>query len=110
MSWATRITRSPLINIETGEQRTFLLTPFAYTGPAPDTLPYASTINFTADGQWLIYDALSAVTVSGDEDSLLQRGQWSLYALDLQTGRGFPLIPPRRGVHICLSGLGSDQR
>ena len=95
-----------IINMETGEQRTFLLTPFAYTGPAPDTLPYASTINFTADGQWLIYDALSAVTVSGDEDNLLQRGQWSLYTLHLQTGRGFPLIPPRRGFHIAFPALG----
>ena len=96
-----------ILNTETGEQLgTFLLTPFAYTGPASDTLPYASTINFTADGQWLIYDALGAVTVSGDEDQLLQRGQWSLYALDLQTGRGFPLIPPRRGVHIAFPALG----
>ena len=95
-----------IINIETGEQRTFLLTPSAYTGPAPDTLPYASTINFTADGQWLIYDALSTVTVSGDEDNLLQRGQWSLYTLHLQTGRGFPLIPPRRGFHIAFPALG----
>ena len=95
-----------IVNRETGEQRTFLLTSFAYTGPAPDTLPYASTINFTADGQWLIYDALSVVTVSGDEDYLSQRGQWSLYALDLQTGRGFPLIPPRRGFHIAFPALG----
>ena len=95
-----------IVNIETGEQRTFLLTPFAYTGPAPDTLPYASTINFTADGQWLIYDALSAATVSGDEDYLIQRSQWSLYALHLQTGRGFPLIPPRRGFHIAFPALG----
>ena len=95
-----------ITNVETGEQRTFLLTPFAYTGPAPDTLPYASTINFTADGQWLIYDALSAATVSGDEDSLIPRGQWSLYALHLQTGRGFSLIPPRRGFHIAFPALG----
>ena len=95
-----------ITNVETGEQRTFLLTSFAYTGPAPDTLPYASTINFTADGQWLIYDALSAATVSGDEDQLIQRGQWSLYALHLQTGRGFPLIPPRRGFHIAFPALG----
>ena len=95
-----------IVNRETGEQRTFLLTPSAYTGPAPDTLPYASTINFTADGQWLIYDALSTVTVSGDEDNLLQRGQWSLYTLHLQTGRGFPLIPPRRGFHIAFPALG----
>ena len=95
-----------ITNMETGEQRTFLLTPSAYTGPAPDTLPYASTINFTADGQWLIYDALSTVTVSGDEDELSQRGQWSLYTLHLQTGRGFPLIPPRRGFHIAFPALG----
>ena len=95
-----------IVNRETGEQRTFLLTPSAYTGPAPDTLPYASTINFTADGQWLIYDALSTVTVSGDEDNLIQRGQWSLYTLHLQTGRGFPLIPPRRGFHIAFPALG----
>ena len=95
-----------IVNRETGEQRTFLLTPFAYTGPAPDTLPYASTVNFTADGQWLIYDALSAQIVSGDEDDLIQRGQWSLYTLHLQTGRGFPLIPPRRGFHIAFPALG----
>ncbi len=95
-----------IVDRVTEEQRTFLLTPLAYTAPVPDTLPYASTINFTADGQWLIYDAPSAATVSGDEDQLLQRGQWSLYALDLQTGRGFPLIPPRRGVHIAFPALG----
>ena len=95
-----------ILNVETEEQRTFLLTPFAYTVPIPDTLPYASTINFTADGQWLIYDALNAVTVSGDEDSLSQRGQWSLYALHLQTGRSRSLIPPRRGVHYAFPALG----
>lgn len=95
-----------ILNMETGEQRAFLLTPFAYTVPVPDTLPYASTINFTADGQWLIYDALNAVTVSGDEDSLIGRGQWTLHALDLQTGRGFPLIPPKRGVHYAFPALG----
>ena len=95
-----------IVNRETGGQRTFLLTPSAYTVPVPDTLPYASTINFTADGQWLIYDALNAVTVSGDEDALIERGQWSLYALDLQTGRGFPLIPPERGVHYAFPALG----
>ena len=95
-----------VINLVTGVARTFLLPAFSYTGPARDALPYASTMNFTADGQWLIYDALSAVTVSGDEDNLLQRGQWSLYTLDLQTGRGFPLIPPRRGFHIAFPALG----
>lgn len=95
-----------IVNRETGKPRAFLLTPVAHTAPVPDTLPYASTVNFTADGQWLIYDALSAATVSGDEDQLLQRGQWSLYALDLQTGMGFPLIPPRRGVHIAFPALG----
>ena len=99
-----------IVNMETGEQRTFLLTPSAYTGPAPDTLPYASTINFTADGQWLIYDALSAVTVSGDEDNLIQRGQWSLYALHLQTGRGLPSDSTQTRLSYCLSSLGSDQR
>ncbi len=95
-----------VINLVTGVARTFLLPAFSYAGPAIDALPYASTMNFTADGQWLIYDALSTVTVSGDEDNLLQRGQWSLYTLHLQTGRGFPLIPPRRGFHIAFPALG----
>ena len=96
-----------ILNIETGEQRAFLLTPAEYAVPVPDdTLPYASTVNFTADGQWLIYDALSVKTASGNEDQLLQRGQWSLYALDLQTGRGFPLIPPERGFHYAFPALG----
>ena len=95
-----------VINLLTGVAQTFLLPAFSYTGPTPAPLPSASTMNFTADGQWLIYDGLSAVTVSGDEDSLIRRGQWSLYALDLQTGRGFPLIPPRRGVHYAFPALG----
>jgi len=96
-----------ILNLETEEQRAFLLTPFEYTVPVPDDiLPYASTVNFTADGQWLIYDALNTVTVSGDEDALFERGQWSLHALDLHTGRGFPLIPPERGVHYAFPALG----
>lgn len=96
-----------ILNLETEEQRAFLLTPFEYTVPVPDDiLPYASTVNFTADGQWLIYDALNAVTISGDEDALFERSQWSLYALDLHTGRGFPLIPPERGVHYAFPALG----
>lgn len=96
-----------ILNLETEEQRAFLLTPFEYTVPVPDgILPYASTVNFTADGQWLIYDALNTVTISGDEDALIERGQWSLYALDLHTGRGFPLIPPERGVHYAFPALG----
>ena len=97
-----------IINRETEEDpQIFQLTPFEYAVPVPDdTLPYASTVNFTADGQWLIYDALSAVTVSGDEDSLSQRIQWSLYALDLQTDKSFSLIPPRRGVHYAFPALG----
>lgn len=97
-----------VINLATNLARTFQISAFSYTGPTPDPLPSASTMNFTADGQWLIYDALDAdaVTVSGDEDSLIQRGQWSLYALDLRTLRSFPLIPPRRGFHIAFPALG----
>ncbi|MCY4386833.1 MAG: M4 family metallopeptidase [Desulfurellaceae bacterium] len=95
-----------VIHLVTGVARTFLLPAFSYAGPTPDLLPSASTMNFTADGQWLIYDALSAVTVSGDEDQLLRRGQWSLYALNLQTNRSVDLIPPRRGVHYAFPALG----
>ena len=95
-----------VINLVTGVARTFLLPAFSYAGPAIDALPYASTMNFTADGQWLIYDALSEVIVSGDDDHLITRGQWSLYALNLQTNRGFPLLlPPRRGSHIAFPAL-----
>ncbi len=99
--------RISVLNLATGVAHTFLLPHFSYSGPASGTLPSASTMNFTADGQWLIYDAQSAVTVSGDEDHLILRDQWSLYALHLQTGRGFPLLlPSRRGIHIAFPALG----
>ena len=84
------------------EPRTFTLKAPAYDAPGgTDTILHADAMDFTLDGQWLVYDALNAVTF-GDGSRLRQ---WSLYALHLETGRNLALIPPIRGLDIGFPAL-----
>lgn len=81
--------------------RTFTLRAPAYDAPGgTDTILHADAMDFTLDGQWLVYDALNAATFS---DGSFQ--QWSLYALHLETGRNLALIPPIRGLDIGFPAL-----
>ena len=93
--------RISVFDLGPAEPRTFTLRAPAYDGPGTDTILHADAMDFTLDGQWLVYDALNAVTFG--DGSRLQL--WSLYALHLETGRNLALIPPIRGFDIGFPAL-----
>ena len=80
-----------VISLETEEApRSYELRAPSYGGPPLDTIRYARTMDFTLDGQSIVYDALNAVTF-GDGPSI---ELWSLYRLNLDTGKNLPVGPP----------------
>ncbi len=93
--------RISVLDVDTGQDRTFTLTAPSYDGPTTDTIQYADAMDFTHDGQWLIYDALNAISVADGS----QLSQWSLYALHLNTGTNFPLTTPIPGLNIAYPAL-----
>ena len=96
-----RDNRISVINLATDESQTFTLKTPSYDGPATDTVLYADAMDFTNDGQWVIYDALNAISFAGGS----QLRQWSLYALNLSTGTILPLTTPTPGLDIGFPAL-----
>ena len=96
--------RISVIDLGADEPKTFTLRAPAYDGPGTNTILQADAMDFTLDGQWLVYDALNAVAFS--DGSRLR--QWSLYALHLNTGRNLALIPPIRGLDIGFPALSQN--
>ena len=94
--------RISVIDLETNEPRTFTLRAPAYDAPGgTNTILQADAMDFTLDGQLLVYDALNAVTF-GDGSRLRQ---WSLYALHLETGRNLGLTTPTPGFDVAFPAL-----
>ena len=93
--------RITVLDVEAGQDRTFTLKTPAYDGPATDTILRADAMDFTNDGQYVIYDALNAISFADGS----QLRQWSLYALHLATGRNSPLIRPIPGLNIAYPAL-----
>ena len=96
--------RISVIDLGADEPKTFTLRAPAYDGPGTNTILQADAMDFTLDGQWLVYDALNAVAFS--DGSRLR--QWSLYALNLETGTNLALIPPIRGLNIGFPALSQN--
>ena len=96
--------RISVIDLGADEPKTFTLRAPAYDGPGTNTILRADAMDFTLDGQWLVYDALNAVAFS--DGSRLR--QWSLYALNLKTGTNLALIPPIRGLNIGFPALSQN--
>ena len=93
--------RITVVDVETRQDRTFTLKTPTYDGPATDTILRADAMDFTSDGQWVIYDALNAISFADGS----QLRQWSLYALHLATGTNLPLIRPIPGLNIAYPAL-----
>jgi len=86
---------------EGGETRTFTLFAPAFDGGVIDSVVNASTMDFTADGRYLIYDALNAIELFNG--STVEA--WSIYSLDLMTETILPLVPPVPGLDIANPAL-----
>ena len=91
-----------VINLETEEApRSYELRAPSYGGPPLDTIRYARTMDFTLDGQSIVYDALNAASL--DNNTRIER--WSLYRLNLNTGKNSDLVPPTSGFQIAFPAL-----
>ena len=79
---------------------------FELVAPAMDggtaTVPlFADAMDFTADGRFIIYDALNELRlVSGPPVSA-----WSIYARDLETDVTFAIVPAIQGLDIGFPAL-----
>lgn len=60
------------------------------------SVQFAQIMDFTADGQFLIYDAFSVIPVA-DGTSV---GLWSVFALDLANDRTLTLVEPTVGLNV----------
>ncbi|MGE0820676.1 MAG: M4 family metallopeptidase [Candidatus Binatia bacterium] len=98
----TRDNRLSIIDLGADKVSTFLLTSPAVDGVSANSVQFADSMDFTADQQFLLYDAFNQVTLV-DGTSF---GVWSIYALDLATGTTQTIVPPTRGVDIAFPFLG----
>ena len=84
-----------------GETRTYALEAPALDGAALDTILYADAMDFSADGTFLIYDALNGLDLF--DGSSVQA--WSIFALDLASGASQAIVPPTVGNHFGYPAL-----
>jgi bacillolysin len=84
-----------------GGDRTYTLVAPALDGGELDTILFADSMEFTADGAFLIYDALNDLQLL--DGSSLQA--WSIFALDLASGQSQAIVPPVPGLDIGFPSL-----
>lgn len=85
-----------VINLATNSTATFDLLAPATDAGAVATIINADAMTFTADGRFLVYDALNALRLANGN----QIAVFSIYALELATGKINPLIPPIENLNI----------
>ncbi|EIJ41760.1 Zinc metalloprotease (elastase) [Beggiatoa alba B18LD] len=68
----------------------------ATEGVMTNTILFADALDFTADGENLVYDALNILKLSDGE----QVASWSIYALDLASTQIISIVPPVAGLDI----------
>jgi len=90
-----------VVDVESGEARTFTLGAPAQDAGSVATIRYADSMDFTLDGNMLIYDALNAIQLV--DGSTVD--DWSIYALDLTTERLLTIVPPRAGTDYGFPSL-----
>jgi hypothetical protein len=79
-----------------GQTHTFTLQGPTLDGGQIDTVLNADVMDFTADAQTVVYDALNQVQQADGSRVLL----WSIYALNIDTGVTQTLLPPTPGFDI----------
>lgn len=87
---------------EESTSQTFELVAPAIDASTINNIAFADVMNFTADGRFIIYDALT-------EFNLLDGtkvNNWNIYALEMQTGQTFILTSATPGFNISNPSLG----
>jgi len=83
---------------------------FPLFAPAPDgsdlgTVLFADAMDFTSDGRFLVYDALTQVML----DDGTQIDAWGIFSLDLVTEQILSIVPPTPGFDIGFPSLGQTR-
>jgi hypothetical protein len=81
--------------------RTFTLTAPLLDGVTTDTVRFASTMDFSIDGELLFYDALNSITFTDGS----QIDLWSIYSLNLETETILAVVPPTLGLDVNFPSL-----
>lgn len=92
-----------VVNIgdSSSQPQTFQLVAPAIDASAINKIAFADVMNFTADGRFIIYDALTELRLL-DGTAI---NNWSIYALDMQTGQTSILVSAIPGVDISNPNL-----
>lgn len=91
-----------IVGLETDEFRAFDLSIPTNDGEQRSSVAYADAMTFSADGDFLVYDALNVVETSDGEPW----SAWSIYALDIDRGFVVDLVPAIQGLDIGYPALG----
>jgi Zn-dependent metalloprotease len=97
-----------VIDLETFTDREIPLRAPLIDGESDVEVAFARTMDFTTDGQTLIYDAFNRTRFDDDGDPdtpPVESGNWSVYAIDLNTDTVLSLAPPIVGVDIAFPAL-----
>jgi len=91
------------IDVQSGGSRTFNLYAASSEGNELAVVDHADVMDFTADGRFLVYDALcTAVTAEGDVFN-----GWAIFALDVATGGIQTLTDPNSNYGVGNPALGN---
>jgi Zn-dependent metalloprotease len=70
-------------------------------GTSVDSIIQADALDFSGDGRFLVYDALTVIEANDG----YKMAVWSLYSLDLDTGQITTVVPPIAGLDIGYPAL-----
>lgn len=76
--------------------RVFNLMAPTIDGADTNTILFADAMDLTRNGRLLIYDALNVIHFADGS----QASNWSIYAIELNTGQTLTVIPPQAGLNI----------
>ena len=92
-----------IIDISSEQKQTVTLVA-PTTDNASTTISHADTMNFTNDGQTLIFDALNEITTADGS----RINAWSIYALDLVSETTSAIVPAVSGFHFQSPSLSKN--
>lgn len=90
-----------VVDLTTEETTPYDLSVPTNDGEERSSVRYADAMTFTSDGRYLVYDALNEFDSDAGPWSA-----WSIYALNVETGDPFDLIPAVEGLDIGFPALG----
>ncbi|MEE9423443.1 MAG: M4 family metallopeptidase [Methylococcales bacterium] len=90
-----------IIDTSSGQEQTIDLVAAATDNASTVSISHADAMDFSSDGNTLVYDALNEITTADGS----RIGAWSIYALDLVNETTISLVPPVNGFNFAFPSL-----